>query len=145
MAEKKFELASEEWFVELFRLFHEVARANPDLEFSVCEVFTAVPERLRPDSDGKIAWHGFIRGGKADLAMGEVGPEAVDVKTVIDWQSTLPLARMKIDLTDPQAFAHYMELGDRLAAEGRMERFGDRTKAPPALIGVHNTLADRTA
>ena len=144
MAEK-FELASKAWFDELFRLIRDVARENPELAFSVCEVFTAVPARLNPDAAGKIAWRGYLRGGNADLAMGEVPPEAVDVKTIIDWQSTVPLARMKIDVADPQDLARYMELGDQVAAEGRMQRFGDRSKAPPALIGVHNALAERTA
>jgi hypothetical protein len=144
MAER-FELASKAWFDELFRLFREVASEHPEIEFSVCEVFTAVPARLNPDAEGKIAWRGYLRGGKVDLAMGEVPPEAVDVKTVIDWQSTVPLARMKIDLGDPEDLARYMALGEKVAAEGRMQRFGDRTKAPPALIGVHNALADRTA
>ena len=144
MAEK-FELASAAWFAELFRLVRETAREHPEVTFSVCEVFTDVPQRLDPDAEGKIAWHGFLRGGRADLAMGEVPPEAVDLKTVIDWQSTVPLARMKIDLTDPQDLARYMELGDKVAADGRMQRFGDRSKAPPALIGVHNALAELTA
>ena len=144
MAEK-FELASERWFEELFRLFRETAAQHPEITFSVCEVFTGVPERLNPDARGKIAWRGFIRGGKADLAMGEVAPEEVDIKTIADWESTVPFGRMKIDLANPQDFARYMELADKAAADGKMQRFGDRTKVPLEFIGIHNALAERTA
>jgi hypothetical protein len=144
MAEK-FELASARWFEELFRLFRETARAHPEMTFSVCEVFTGVPARLRPDAQGKIAWRGFLRGGEADLAMGEVAPEAVTVKTIADWESTVPFARMKIDLASPDELMRYMKMADEAAAAGKMQRFGERDDVPPCLIEVHNALAERTA
>jgi len=144
MAEK-LELASRAWFDELFRLFRATAAQHPEITFSVCEVFTAVPQRLSPDAQGKIAWRGFIRDGNADLAMGEVKPEDVDIKTIADWESTVPFARMKIDLADPQQFAHYMEMADKAVADGKMQRFGDRTKVPLVFVGIHNALAERTA
>src|SRR5438093_1437610 len=97
MAEK-FELASNAWFEELFRLFREIAAQHPEITFSVCEVFTGVPPRLNPDAKGNIAWHGFLLGGEADLGFGESRPEQVDIKTIADWESTLPFARMKIDV-----------------------------------------------
>ena len=144
MAEK-FELASKAWFEELFRLFREIAAQHPAITFSVCEVFTGVPQRLRPDAQGRIAWRGFLRGGEADLGFGEVNPEQVDIKTIADWESTVPFARMKIDLADAKQVAEYMALADKAAAEGRMQRFGDRTKVPPVFFGIHNALAERTA
>jgi hypothetical protein len=144
MAEK-FELASKAWFDELFRLFRETAAEHPEITFSLCEVFTGVPQRLNPDAQGKIAWRGFIRGGKADLEMGEVAPEQVDIKTIADWQSTVPFARMKIDFSNPQEVANYMAMADKAAAEGHMQRFGDRTKVPTVFIGIHNALAERTS
>jgi hypothetical protein len=140
-----FELASKEWFAELFRLFREAAREHPEITFSVCEVFTGVPARLRPDARGRIAWRGFIRSGTADLALGEVTPEEVDIKTIADWESTVPFARMKIDTADPHDLARYMELADQAAAEGKMQRFGDRSRVPIEFIAVHNALAERTA
>ena len=140
-----FELASKPWFDELFRLFRETALEHPEITFSVCEVFTGVPARLSPDAKGQIAWRGFIRSGMADLALGEVTPEEVDIKTIADWQSTVPFARMKIDLADPKEFARYMEMADAAAAEGKMQRFGDRTKVPLVFVEIHNALADRTA
>jgi hypothetical protein len=141
----KFELASKAWFEELFRLFREAVHEHPEITFSVCEVFTHVPARLGPDASGVIAWNGFLHGGQAELAMGEVPPEAVDIKTVVEWKAVLPFARHKIDLADPVDFARYQANGDKLVADGRMQRFGDRSKAPLVLVGVHNTLAERTA
>ena len=141
----KFELASKAWFDELFRLFRAAAAEHPEIEFSVCEVFTNVPDRLSPDAKKQIAWRAFIAGGKADLAMGEVDADAVDIKTIADWEHTVPFARMKIDITNPADFARYMQLADEAAAAGHMQRFGDRTKAPLEMISIHNTLADRTA
>ena len=141
----KFELASKAWFDELFRLFREAAKQHPEIQFSVCEVFTDVPQRLAPDAKGQIAWRGFIQGGVADLAMGEVPPEAVDIKTIANWEHTVPFARMKIDLSDPANFARYMKLADEAAEAGHMKRFGDRNKAPLEMVAIHNTLAERTA
>ena len=141
----KFELASKVWFDELFRLFREVAKKHPEISFSVCEVFTGVPARLSPDDKGQIAWRGYIKNGEAELAMGEVPPEAVDVKTIAVWEHTVPFARMKIDLADPASFASYQKLAEEAAAAGHMQHFGDRTKAPLQMIEVHNTLAERTA
>ena len=141
----KFELASKAWFEELFRQFRETAAAHPEITFSVCEVFTNVPARLHPDAQRQLAWRGFIRSGMADLAFGEVTAEEVDIKTIADWQSTVPFARMKIDLADPEGLARYTELADQAAAAGKMQRFGDRTKVPLEFITVHNALAERTA
>ncbi len=141
----KFELASKQWFDELFRLLREAAKEHPEITFSVCEVFTGVPARLHPDSRGTIAWHGFLHGGHAELTMGEVPPDAVDVKTIAEWEAVLPFGRQKIDLSDPEAFARYQAESNKAAAEGTIQHFGDRSKAPMALVGVHNVLADKTA
>ena len=144
MAEK-FELASPAWFDEIFRLFREAAAAHPDVTFSVCEVFTGVPARLNPDREGKIAWYGYLKNGKADLHMGEVDADAVDVKNIADWESTVPLARAHIDLTTPEGVAAYMKMTEDAAASGKLQRFGDRTKVPMQLIGIHNAIAAKTA
>jgi len=142
MAEK-FELASQAWFDEVFRLFAKVAGENPDLSFSVCEVFTKVPSRLGPDGDGRKAWHAFIRDGRSEAAMGEVAGSKVDVKTIAEWEAVLPAARARIDLT-PEGLARYQQLSAQAVADGRIQRSGDTTKAPPALVAVHNALADLT-
>jgi hypothetical protein len=142
---EKFELASKAWFEELFRLFREVAREHPEITFSLCEVFTHVPKRLGPDAAGKIAWHGFIQGGRAELAMGEMREDKVDLKTIAEWEAILPAARATIDLADPENFLRYQAEAEKLAAEGRIQRFGDRSKVPPVFISIHNALADRTA
>jgi len=140
-----FELASKAWLEELFRLLREAAQQHPEVTFSVCEVFTKVPARLGPDEEGNVAWHGFLRDGEVNLGLGEVPAEAVDVKTVGEWQTIVPLAHHKINLSDPADFARYQQMGDEAAASGKVRRFGDRTKAPLALVSVHNALAERTA
>lgn len=142
--DEKFELASAAWFREAFRLFDEAAKAHPEVEFSVCEVFRKVPEHLDPGPDGTIAWHATIRGGRAVCAMGEVDAAAVDVKTVADWDAVLPAARYKIDFGDPADLARYQQLTAKAHAEGRIVRQGDVSKAPPSLFAVHNALAERT-
>ncbi|MGH7897462.1 MAG: nuclear transport factor 2 family protein [Candidatus Binatia bacterium] len=143
MAEK-FELASKAWLEELFRLFREAAREHPEITFSLCEVFTKVPPRLEPDAQGKLAWHGIIRDGRAELAMGEKAEDEVDLKTIAEWEAVLPAARTKIDLADPQAFLRYQAEADKLVADGRIRRFGDRSKVPLVFVGIHNSLADLT-
>ena len=142
---EKFELASKAWFDEIFRLFREAAAAHPEIDFSVCEVFTGVPARLNPDAEGKIAWYGYLKNGKADLHMGEVDPSKVVVKNIADWEATVPLARAHIDLTTPEGVAAYTKMSEDAAASGKLERFGDRTKVPMQLIGIHNSIARLTA
>lgn len=141
---EKFELASQAWLDELFRLMREVTARHPDIRFSVCEVFTGVPARLEPDSDGQIAWHGFLEHGYAKLQRGEVPAEDVDVKTIGDWEALLPAARAKVEMT-PEGIARYRALSAGAAAEGRIERHGDPSKAPAELMEIHNALAERTA
>lgn len=140
----KLELASRAWLDELFGLLRKAAAANPGIEFSVCEVFTDVPERLKPDSQGRVAWHGRIMNGTADLHLGEVAAEDVDVMTVGDWESLLPAARAKVEMT-PEGLARYRQLTADAVAAGRIMRYGDASKAPLELMAIHNTLADMTA
>lgn len=142
--DEKFELASSMWFKEIFRLFEEAAASDTGIDFSLCEVFTHVPERLAPDSDGHIAWHAVIKDGVAELAMGELPAEDVTLKTVAEWEAVLPAARSVIGPTSPEDLARHQKLSEQAVAEGRIQHFGDREHIPPAFIEVHNAIAART-
>jgi hypothetical protein len=140
MAEKV-EFASPEWFAALRTMFEAYARTAPaGMDFSVCEVFTSVPAHLDKDGSGVIAWHCRITPGRFDFAYGE--SEAVDMKTVTDYQFILPFARMKIGAETAEAYQKEMQVG---LESGKIKRAGDGSKAPPELYAIHNDLADITA
>jgi hypothetical protein len=144
MTIERFEVGSDGWLEVLFSLFREMAREHPEITFSTCMVLTGVPRRLNPDAEGRIAWHGFVRNGAADLRRGEVAPDAVDLKTEHDWESSLEVARARIDLADPETVVRIETMRADAAAKGLFRRFGDPSKAPVELVDVHNALAERT-
>ena len=140
MAEKV-EFASPEWFAALRTKFEAYATTAPaGMDFSVCEVFTGVPAHLDKDGSGVIAWHCRITPGRFDFAYGE--SDAVDMKTVTDYQFILPFARMKLGAETAEAYEREMQSGLK---NGKIVRAGDGSKVPQELYAIHNDLADITA
>jgi hypothetical protein len=137
----KVEFASPEWFDALRTMFSAYAATAPaGMDFSVCEVFTGVPRHLDKDGSGTIAWHCRITPGRFDFAFGE--SDAVDMKTVTDYQFILPFARMKLGPDTQEEYQKQMQGG---LESGKIRRAGDGSKAPPELYAIHNDLADITA
>lgn len=137
----KVEFASPEWFAALRQMFSAYAETAPaGMDFSVCEVFTGVPKHLDKDGTGTIAWHCRITPGKFDFAYGE--SDAVDMKTVTDYQFILPFARMKLGADTQAEYQRQMQSG---LESGKIVRAGDGSKAPQELYAIHNDLADITA
>ena len=135
------EFASDAWLEKLRGLLGKyTAMADPDLELSICEVFTNVPAHLDKNGDGVIAWHCQISGGKAKFFDGAM--DGADLSTVADYDFVLQLARMTIDETTQEA---YQELQQRGAESGKLNSSGDKSKVPPAFYGMHNELAAITA
>jgi hypothetical protein len=136
----KLEFASEAWFEALKALLPKYAAgAGPDLELSLCEVFTGVPAHLDAHGNGVIAWHCRIKGGQIDFLRTEA--DDCDYKTVIDYEAVLPMARFVVT---PETRAAYDALGAAAAASGKVKRSGDPSRIPPSFYGMHNDLAVRT-
>ena len=136
----KVEFASPEWFAALRQMFSAYAQTAPaGLDFSVCEVFTGVPQHLDKDGSGVIAWHCRLTPGKFDFHYGV--SDDVDMKTVTDYEFILPFARMKIGPETAEEYQRRMAEG---VAGGKITRAGDGSKAPPELYGIHNDLAEIT-
>jgi hypothetical protein len=139
MAEK-IEFASPEWLAALEKLVRTyTAKAGNDVELTLCEVFTGVPEHLDKNGDGTIAWYCRINGGEVEFAEGEIAE--ADIKTVTDYQFILPFARMKIDPSNMAVYETQLAEG---AKAGKIDRRGDRSKVPTAFYGMHNDLAEIT-
>lgn len=137
---EKVEFASPAWFAALREKFSAYAQKAPEgFDFSVCEVFTGVPEHLDKDGSGVIAWHCRITPGKFDFHYGE--SDAVDMKTVTDYQFILPFARMHLG---PETQAEYQREMAKGLEGGKIVRQGDGSKAPPELYAIHNDLAEIT-
>lgn len=139
MAEK-IEFASPQWLAALEKLLRTyTAKAGDDVELTLCEVFTGVPEHLDKHGNGVIAWYCRIEGGEVEFSEGEI--EQADIKTVTDYQFILPFARLKID---PGNMTEYEARLAEGARQGKIDRRGDRAKVPPAFYGMHNDLAEIT-
>lgn len=138
---EKIEFAGPAWLSALRDLLRKyIALAGPEVDLSICEVFTGVPAHLDRDGDGVIAWHCRIKGGELDFRDGEI--DDADIKTVADYQFILPFARMKIE---PGNMAEYQQMQEEGARAGKVVHQGDRSKVPPAFYGMHNELAEITA
>ena len=135
------EFASPEWIAALKDLLVVYTKkAGPGVELSICEVFTGVPKHLDKHGNGVIAWHCKIKDGKVHFEETAI-PEA-DIRTEVDYQFVLPLARKVYSPDDMKEVEAYQAKG---AAEGKMiSTSKDRSKVPPAFIGMHNDLAVRT-
>jgi hypothetical protein len=137
---KKVEFASPEWLAALkAAILHYMEKAGPDVQLSICEVFTGVPKHLDRHGNGVIAWHCRIANGKLHFADGEIAD--ADIKSVCDYNYILPFARMKIE---PSTMADYERLSADGEKSGKLKRTGDRSKVPPAFYGMHNDLAEIT-
>jgi hypothetical protein len=138
---EKLEFASQEWIAALKDLLNVYTqKAGPGLELSICEIFTGVPRHLDKHGNGVIAWHCKIKDGKVHFEETAI-PEA-DIRTEVDYQFVLPLARKVYSPDDMKEVEAYQAKG---AAEGKMiSTSRDRSKVPPAFIGMHNDLAVRT-
>jgi len=136
----KLEFASDAWFEALKALLPKYAAgAGPGLDLSLCEVFTGVPTHLDQHGDGVIAWHCRIKGDQVEFIHAET--DDCDYKTVIDYQTVLPLARFVVT---PDTRAEYEALGAAAAASGKVKRTGDPSRIPPSFYNMHNDLAVRT-
>lgn len=134
------EFASPEWLAALKGMIERyLALAPPDLELSICEVFTGVPKHLDKNGDGVIAWHCRIRNGELEFRDGEI--DDADIKTVADYDFILPFARMKIEPGNMEGYQAKQAEGAR---QGKILSTGDRSKVPPAFYGMHNDLAELT-
>ncbi|WBX85159.1 hypothetical protein [Sphingosinicella microcystinivorans] len=137
----KIEFAGPEWHERLKGLLEKyTAAAGPDVELTICEVFTDVPEHLDKDGSGRIAWNCRIAGGKVDFRYGEIA--SADLKTIADYDFVLRLARMKME---EGTLAEYRAIQAEGAASGKLNTTGDHSKIPPSFHGMHNDLAEVTA
>ena len=137
---QKVEFASPEWLKMLRNMIERyIALSPPELELSICEVFTSVPAHLDRNGDGIIAWHCRIKNGKLEFRDGAI--DDADIKTVADYAFILPFARTKIE---PGNMAEYQAQQAEGARRGLVTHEGDRSKVPAAFYGMHHELADLT-
>jgi hypothetical protein len=141
----KFEFGSPEWLDAVTELLDQ-AVSGVDLggrSYAVSEEFTDAPAHLVAAGDTSIAWHFRVTDGKVDVGRGVL--DDADLKTTVDYQAVLPVARLVYEST-PDAMAE----ADRLRTEARTtgERVGDETALPAPLlerlVWLHNELARRT-
>ena len=122
-----------------------VAEAADDPEgvrFSVCEVYTHVPEHLEPDANGQRAWYMRIDGRKAELNPGEI--DDADMKVVGEYAAILSISRIHYR-NDPEGAKKAAALVRTAMQAGKLRVEGSQAKGPKVLAGFHDALAEITA
>jgi hypothetical protein len=141
----KLEFASAEWLGVAEEILQK-AVVGLDLggkSFIISEEFTDPPPHLLREGNTTIAWHFTV--SDDGVVVGEGAVEEADMRTRVDYQAVLPVARLVYG-TGEEAMAEAIRL--REAAQSTGERVGDEGALPPELLqrlfGVHNELAVRT-
>ena len=140
---QKYEFASPGWFKFLHETMEKLVRdAAPELRWSVCEVFTDVPEHLSQTTDGTASWHCRIRGREVKFGHDEI--HDADFKVVADYQTVLPLARWVLG-NGPDAETKVAEAIEKAIGAGKMRIEGSRESRPASLEALHDAMAGVTA
>jgi hypothetical protein len=137
----KFEFAGPEWIAALREALQVYTnKVGPQLDLTICEIFTNVPKHLDKNGDGVIAWHCHIHNGHVHFE--ETAIAEADVHTKTDYNFILPVARR---FYTPDVMDEVNAYTAKGAAEGKMiSTSKNRTKVPAEFIGMHNDLALRT-
>ena len=143
---EKVEFASPAWLAAAEEVLQK-ALADVDLEgrtYAISEEFTDPPAHLLREGEKTVGWH--FRVSDAGVQVGEGALEDADLRTRVDYQAVLPLARTVYG-TSEEEIAAVMKMREEVRLTG--ERVGDETAFPPHLLQrlfeVHNELALRTA
>ncbi len=142
--DQKVPFASSEWFEMVRSVIKTYAAEHPELEVTINEVFTEVPERLNPNPDGKLAYTMMFKGGEAELRLEELPASETDIKVVGRWSAILRSAVYVVDNDSPESIAEYQEIGRR-----NMESGDVVVTISPDFKGsggneLHNRIAART-
>jgi hypothetical protein len=145
MAEKH-EFASPAWFEALHDAIQRLAQAAGSgldgVRWTVCEVFTDVPEHIAQTPDRRAAWHCRVRGQEIAFGLGEI--DDADFKVIADYQTVLPLARLHLG-DDPKVMERVNETMMKAVMEGRMQIHGDLGSRPAAFATLHDEMVRVTA
>lgn len=132
--EDKVTFGSHAWLNSARQILEDLVEAHGEqgTEFSVCEVFTDAPVGLAGPEETICSWHFRITGKAVDVGEGEI--EDADVSVRVDYQETLPKARL----------VYTPEMIEEARKNSPISE-QDRSKMPPWLIELHNRLAVITA
>jgi hypothetical protein len=146
-SEEKVELASSAWLELAEAYLREqipaLGAAVEGVRFSMCESFTSAPAHIA-DEQGRAAWWFEIDGPSVKVGRG--ARDDVDVRGDVDYEQTLPNARLVYDLTDPTVVAMLEARAEERRASGATSAFDALpAEVRSCLTGLHNFLAPWTA
>jgi hypothetical protein len=138
---ERFEFGSPGWIAAFKALMPRyVAKVDPQVRLSVCEVLTNVPAHLDHNGDGRIAWHFRIADSRVEFGDGYL--EDVDHCEEADYDFILPEARQTYT---PERMEEVRARRIQGAAEGKVKtRRRDGLVMPAELVAMHNEMAIRT-
>ncbi|PZQ58281.1 MAG: hypothetical protein DI570_18155 [Phenylobacterium zucineum] len=138
-----YEFMSPPWLAALHGIISErvsqVARREPGMSFSVCEVARDPPAHLSPDG-ASLSWCCRVTQGLVTFSLEPA--EDVDLRVEGDYAALASLAPIVVD-DDPEAATRLREASDALVAAGRVRVSGAAVR--PASIGsFHDAIARLT-
>ena len=139
----KYEFLSKPWFAALHAIIWEKARnaSDPNLRYSICEVFTDVPSSLATLPGGRVAWHAIVRGSEVLFGLSE--RDDVDLKATADYGAVLPLARFDTRGQADRA-TELQAMAQSLAVQGLLSVAGVPVQQGP-FASLHDAIAALTS
>jgi len=134
-----FEFASPEWLQKLLELRRELAREDPQLMRTTCEIYRNAPPHLANAPGGRIVWTMRVHDGDATLTAEECADEDADVKMEGDYDAVLVLAKLVIG---PDNLSEAGALIRDMSRSGRIRLI--RQLAGPYDPTLHNRMAAHT-
>ena len=136
--QRKFVLASQEWYEAAIKILNEVAQeyGEDGFQLSVCEVFIGAPKEVA-DEDGNMSWCFYIDG--KDVRCERGNSKDVDLYMEGSWDPDDARIIYTPDYLEEQAKNPTPPEDPNLLIEGDMERL------PPWIIEFHNRIAPFTA
>jgi hypothetical protein len=141
----KYAFASPGWIAFMHGMIVERVRRfqteQPDIGWSICEVFTNPPAELSADG-APLAWHCVVKDG--ELRFGTTEIDDVEFKVIVDYAAVVPLGRYDTR-GDPERKAELGRMGQALRDAGKMQVIGDRSARDPRVGDFHDQIARVTA
>ncbi len=142
----KYEHGGPEWLAALHGIICEraaqVARIDPEVRLSMCEIYTNAPARLGAGADGRIAWSARVNGAEVEF-LREAIPDAAFTVTA-DWEAMGPVLRYDT-MDDPERSKEMTSMNHVLMITGKLKVTGKRDPRGGAFPSIHDAIARLTA
>lgn len=141
----KYEFGGAQWLAALHGILCEraaqVAKIDPEVQLSMCEIYTGAPVHLAPGADGRICWGARIKGANVEFLHEQIADASFTVTG--DWEAMLPMIRYDT-CGDPERIKEMTSMNHVLMITGKLKVTGRRDPRGKAFPSVHDAIARLT-